>query len=159
MFWPWPRPICPAHGDRHHDQRIILEFDVSRGGGYGSMRNIPRTFLQTKSINESSLTVTQKKRAVLNMEGSHTGLNLKIMPILFIQTQKSQVQKSKKFFLVRVLSTWRVGGDCPAPHQKIIRYLPFLIHLAVTLKVGEKSGVRQWLGHHALFGIPSDILI
>ena len=50
MFWS--RPICPGHGDRVHDQSIILEFDVSRGG---SRRNVPGTFLGTKSINESSL--------------------------------------------------------------------------------------------------------
>ena len=33
MFWP--RPICPGHGDRDHDQRIILELHISRGGGRG----------------------------------------------------------------------------------------------------------------------------
>ena len=54
MFWP--RLICPGHGDRDHDQRIILEFDVSRGGGQRSRRNVPGRFLRTKSINESSLT-------------------------------------------------------------------------------------------------------
>ena len=39
-FWSmfWPRPICPGHVDRDHDQRIILELDVSQeegGGGEG----------------------------------------------------------------------------------------------------------------------------
>ena len=52
-----PRPICPGHGNRDHDQRIILEPDVSRGGGEGSKRNISGMLLQTKSINESSLNV------------------------------------------------------------------------------------------------------
>ena len=33
MFWP--RPICPGQGNRDHDQGIILELDVSRGGDRG----------------------------------------------------------------------------------------------------------------------------
>ena len=44
--------------NQDHDQRISLELDVSRGGGgggVGSRRNVAGTFLQTKSINESSL--------------------------------------------------------------------------------------------------------
>ena len=28
-------PIYPGHGDRYHDQMIVFEFDVSRGGGGG----------------------------------------------------------------------------------------------------------------------------
>ena len=50
------------------------------------------------------LTVIPKKLAVPNTEGSHTGLNIKIMSIL-LQTQKSKLHKRKKFSLVRVLST------------------------------------------------------
>ena len=42
MFWPGP--IYPEHGDRYHDQRIILEFDVSRGGGRGLGETSQRRF-------------------------------------------------------------------------------------------------------------------
>ena len=33
MFWT--RPICPGYGDRDNNQRIILELDLSQGGGRG----------------------------------------------------------------------------------------------------------------------------
>ena len=48
-------PFALDTADRDHDQRIILELNVSRGGGQGSRRNVPGTFLRTKSITESFL--------------------------------------------------------------------------------------------------------
>ena len=51
----WLRPICPGHSDRDYDERIIFELKISQGGGQESRRNVPRTFLRTKSINESSV--------------------------------------------------------------------------------------------------------
>ena len=50
MFWP----ICPGHGNQDHDQRIVWNLTFLEEG-VGSRRNVAGTFLQTKSINESSL--------------------------------------------------------------------------------------------------------
>ena len=40
--------LCPGHSNQDHDQKVILEFDASQGGGRGHAE----MKLQTKSINE-----------------------------------------------------------------------------------------------------------
>ena len=82
------------------------------------------------------LTVSPKKLAVPNTEGSHTGRNLKIMSIL-LQTQNLNYRKEKSSSLSGFCLPRRWEETAPPP-KKIIRYLPFLIYPDVTLKVGEK---------------------
>ena len=63
MFWPGA--IYPGYSYQDHDQRIISEVHISQG-------RVKEMFLQTKSINESSLTFSNLLDA-LKTEAVKTG--------------------------------------------------------------------------------------
>ena len=65
MFWP--RPICPGHGNWDHDQKIILEFYVSRGRGRGSGKTSQQCFFRQKLIkNRGRLLRRLNNQQILN---------------------------------------------------------------------------------------------
>ena len=73
-----------------------------------------RSCLIFAGIKETGDIPEDTDKAILDVCNNKLGLNLTQEVIdCSLSAQKSKLQKRKKFFLGRVLSTWRVGGDCP----------------------------------------------